>query len=312
MVYTITLNPALDYVMFVGKLRYDDINRSRSEALFAGGKGINVSTVLRELDVPSVALGFIAGFTGDEIERRLLSSGIAADFTRVKKGLTRINVKIKAETELDVNANGPEVDENEIAALMEKLDAAREGDVVILAGAPPKNLPADIYQQMLKRLDGRGVRFVVDAEGDLLKNALPYKPLLIKPNHHELAGLFGVPDRLTEEEIVHYARLLQKEGARNVLVSRGGDGALLVDENGDVHKLGSLPGKVVNTVGAGDSMVAGFVAGFLKTGDYAYALRLGSACGNATALSEGLATREKIDRVLDNIKQQEGGTHENH
>lgn len=304
MVYTITLNPAFDYVMFVGKLRYDDINRSRSESLYCGGKGINVSTVLRELDVPTVAWGFIAGFTGEELARRLEEDGIAADFTRVKRGLTRINVKIKAETELDVNANGPEVDDGEIAALMEKLDAAQSGDVVILAGAPPKKLPADIYQQMLRRLDGKGVQFVVDAEGELLRSVLPYKPLLIKPNHHELAGLFGVPDSLTEDEIVHYARLLQRDGARNVLVSRGGDGAILVDETGAVHKIGAVPGKVVNTVGAGDSMVAGFIAGVLKTGDYGYALKLGSACGTATACSEGLATRKEIDRVLDKINQQ--------
>ena len=302
MVYTITLNPAFDYVMRVGKLRTDDINRSQSETLYCGGKGINVSTVLRELNVPSVAWGFIAGFTGEELARRLEEDGIRADFVRVKKGLTRINVKIKAETELDVNANGPEVDESEIAALMAKLDQARAGDVVILAGAPPKNLPKDIYQQMLKRLEGRDVRFVVDAEGELLKNVLPYKPLLIKPNHHELAGLFGVADKLTEEEIVHYAKLLQKEGARNVLISRGGDGAILVDETGAVHKRGNVPGKVVNTVGAGDSMVAGFVAGLLQTGDHGYALKLGSACGNATACSEGLATRKDIDRVLDIIQ----------
>ena len=304
MVYTITLNPAFDYVMFVGKLRYDDINRSRSETLYCGGKGINVSTVLRELDVPSVAWGFVAGFTGEELARRLKEDGIAADFVPVKRGLTRINVKIKAETELDVNANGPKVDDGEIAALMEKLDAAQSGDVVILAGAPPKNLPADIYQQMLRRLHGKGVQFVVDAEGELLRSALPYKPLLIKPNHHELAGLFGVPDSLTEEEIVRYARLLQQGGARNVLVSRGGDGAILADETGAVHKIGAVPGKVVNTVGAGDSMVAGFVAGVLKTGDYGYALKLGSACGTATACSEGLATREEIDRVLDKINHQ--------
>lgn len=302
MVYTITLNPAFDYVMFVDELQSRDINRSRSEALYCGGKGINVSTVLKELDVPSVAWGFIAGFTGEELARRLEADGIRADFTRVKRGLTRINVKIKAQEEVDVNANGPEVDEEEIAALMEKLSEAKAGDVVILAGAPPRNLPADIYQRMLLRLDGKGVRFVVDAEGDLLKNALPYKPLLIKPNHHELAGLFGVKDALTEEEIVRYARLLQKEGAQNVLVSRGGDGAILVDETGEVHKIGALPGKVVNTVGAGDSMVAGFVAGVIKTGDYGYALKLGSACGNATACMEGLATREAIARVLDTIE----------
>ena len=304
MVYTITLNPAFDYVLFVDELQTRDINRSRSEALYCGGKGINVSTVLKELGVPSVAWGFIAGFTGEELARRLREDGIRADFTRVKRGLTRINVKIKAREEVDVNANGPEVDESEIAALMAKLDEAKEGDVVILAGAPPKKLPADIYQQMLRRLEGKGVRFVVDAEGDLLRNVLPYKPLLIKPNHHELAGLFGAPDRLSEEEIVRLARRLQDEGARNVLVSRGGDGALLVDENGAVHTLGSLPGKVVNTVGAGDSMVAGFVAGLLRTGDYGYALKLGSACGNATACMEGLATREAIDRVLDTIDHQ--------
>ena len=297
MVYTITLNPAFDYVMFVGKLRHDDINRSRAETLYCGGKRINVSTVLQELDIPSVAWGFVAGFTGEELARRLKEDGIVADFTRVKRGLTRINVKIKAETDLDVNANGPEVDGAEIAALMEKLDQAQSGDVVILAGAPPKNLPADIYQQILQRLDGKGVRFVVDAEGELLRNVLPYKPLLIKPNHHELAGLFGVPDHLTEEEIIRYARLLQKDGAQNVLVSRGGDGAILVDETGAVHKLGAVSGKAVNTVGAGDSMVAGFIAGYFKTGSYEEALKMGTAAGSATAFSDDLATGETITEL---------------
>ena len=296
MVYTITLNPALDYVMKVGSLRYDDINRSKSEQIYYGGKGINVSVVLSRLGTENKALGFVAGFTGEELERMLKADNIKCDFNHLESGLTRVNVKIKADTELDINANGPDVSEAEIEELYKKLDGIRQGDVLVLAGAVPKNLPSDVYEKILQRLSGRGVKFVVDATGDLLLKVLKYKPFLVKPNHHELGDLFKVTTK-SDEEIETYAKKLQQMGASNVLVSRGGDGAMLIDEHGAVNKIGNAKGTLVNSVGCGDSMVAGFVSGFLEKGDYEHALRLGAACGNATAFSEGLAEKKDIDRI---------------
>ena len=296
MVYTITLNPALDYVMKVGSLRFDDINRSKAEQIYYGGKGINVSVVLSRLGTENKALGFVAGFTGEELERMLKEDNIECDFNHLQNGLTRVNVKIKADTELDINANGPDVSEVQIEELLVKLDRIKEGDVLVLAGAVPKNLPSDVYEKILQRLSGRGVKFVVDATGELLLKVLKYKPFLVKPNHHELGDLFSVTTK-TDEEIEIYAKKLQQMGASNVLVSRGGDGAMLIDEFGLVRKIGNAKGKLVNSVGCGDSMVAGFGAGFLQKGDYEHALRLGAACGNATAFSEGLAEKKDIDRI---------------
>ena len=296
MVYTITLNPALDYVMKVGSLRFDDINRSKAEQIYYGGKGINVSVVLSRLGTENKALGFVAGFTGEELERMLKEDNIECDFNHLQNGLTRVNVKIKADTELDINANGPDVSEVQIEELLVKLDRIKEGDVLVLAGAVPKNLPSDVYEKILQRLSGKGVKFVVDATGELLLKVLKFKPFLVKPNHHELGDLFSVTTK-TDEEIEIYAKKLQQMGASNVLVSRGGDGAMLIDEFGLVRKIGNAKGKLVNSVGCGDSMVAGFVAGFLQKGDYEHALRLGAACGNATAFSEGLAEKKDIDRI---------------
>ena len=296
MVYTITLNPALDYVMKVGSLRFDDINRSKAEQIYYGGKGINVSVVLSRLGTENKALGFVAGFTGEELERMLKEDNIECDFNHLQNGLTRVNVKIKADTELDINANGPDVSEAEIEELLTKLDDIKEGDVLVLAGAVPKNLPSDVYEKILQRLSGRGVKFVVDATGELLLKVLKYKPFLVKPNHHELGDLFSVTTK-TDEEIEIYAKKLQQMGASNVLVSRGSDGAMLIDEFGAVKKIGNAKGTLINSVGCGDSMVAGFVAGFLQKGDYEHALRLGAACGNATAFSEGLAEKKDIDRI---------------
>lgn len=293
MVYTITLNPALDYVMMVDKLSHDDINRASAEAIYYGGKGINASTILTRLGIENKALGFVAGFTGKELEAMLIHDGINCDFNYLKNGHTRINVKIKAEAELDVNANGPDISNDDIEELLVKLDSIREGDYLVLAGSIPKNLPNDIYERILKRLDGRGINFVVDATGDLLKNALKYKPFLIKPNHHELGNMFGTATK-TDDEIIKYAKRLQELGAKNVLVSRAEDGAILVDELGEVHKIGVLDGTLVNSVGCGDSMLAGFIAGYIEKNDYAYALKLGSACGIATAFSLELATKEEI------------------
>lgn len=298
MIYTVTLNPALDYVMKVEKLRKDDINRSKEETLYYGGKGINVSVILTRLGIENKALGFVAGFTGEELERMLKDDGIRCDFNHLNSGATRINVKIKADTELDINAQGPIISEEEIAALLEKLDAVKEGDYLVLAGSVPSTLAPDIYERMLKRLSGKGVNFVVDATGDLLMNVLKYRPFLVKPNHHELGDLFGVTTT-TDEAIETYAKKLQALGARNVLVSRSKDGAMLIDENGDAFKIGNAEGRLVNSVGCGDSMVGGFIAGFIQQQDYSHALRLGAACGNATAFSEGLAEPADIDRIYE-------------
>lgn len=297
MVYTITLNPALDYVLRVDNLQTKDINRASAEALYYGGKGINVSVILTRLGIENKALGFVAGFTGKQLEQMLNDDGICCDFNYLKNGHTRINVKIKADKELDVNANGPDISEAEIEELMQKLDEIKEGDFLVLAGSIPASLPDDIYERILQRLDGKGVNFVVDATGDLLKNVLKFKPFLVKPNHHELGDLFGVTTS-TDAEIEEYAKKLQQMGARNVLVSRAKDGAMLIDERGGVNKIGILEGKLVNSVGCGDSMVGGFVAGCIEKNDYAYALKLGSACGNATAFSPELATKEEIKNAF--------------
>ena len=297
MVYTVTLNPALDYVMKLGKLRTDDINRTDGEEIYYGGKGINVSVILTQLDIPNTALGFLGGFTGKKLEEMLKSDGISCDFNHLKSGDTRINVKIKADKEIDLNACGPEITEDDMQSFLKKLDGIRDGDYLILAGSIPKTLPDDIYERMLEGVSDRKVNCVVDATGDLLKNVLKYKPFLIKPNHHELGDLFSVEIK-NDEDIVKYSKKLQEMGAKNVLVSMAKDGAMLTDESGNVHKIGNAKGKLVNSVGCGDSMVAGFTAGYINTADYSYALRLGSACGNATAFSEKLATREEIVRVF--------------
>lgn len=297
MVYTVTLNPALDYVMTVDTLRTDDINRSTAEAIYYGGKGINVSVVLSRLGMENKALGFVAGFTGKELENMLVQDGIACDFNYLKQGYTRINVKVRADSELDINAAGPAATTEDIEGLLRKLDAMQSGDYLVLAGSVPAGVPGDIYETMMRRLADKNVNIVVDATGDLLKKVLQYRPFLVKPNHHELGELFGVTTE-TEAEIERYAKKLQQMGAENVLVSRAEKGAMLIDAQGCVHTIGILPGKLVNSVGCGDSMVAGFVAGYAQTGDYAHALRLGSACGNATAFSPALATKEQINNAL--------------
>lgn len=301
MVYTVTLNPALDYIMQVKKLRFDDINRSYFEDLHYGGKGINVSVVLKRLGIANKAMGFIAGFTGDRLEEMLISEGIDCDFLRLEKGDTRINVKIKSETELDINARGPQIAPEDIENLIRGLNKIQPGDYLVLAGSIPENLPDDIYERMLSELDGRGVNFVVDTTGDLLLRVLKYKPFLIKPNHHELGDLFGVKVQ-SDEDVVLYAKKLQELGAKNVLVSRGSKGATLLDENGKVTNIGIIEGKIVSTVGSGDSMVAGFIAGYIDTGDFSHALRLGAACGNATAFCNALAEASDIQSAYKKLK----------
>lgn len=296
MIYTVTFNPAIDYVIHTDAMTVGDVNRSSGEEIYFGGKGINVSMVLKELDVPSRALGFLAGFTGTAIEQGLQADGIDTDFVHLDAGFTRINVKIKAGTETELNGRGPEIPAEKLEELFQKLDALQDGDTLILAGSIPSTLPSDSYEQILKRLSGRNIRFVVDATRDLLKNVLKYKPFLIKPNHLELGEMFGTQLGTTDEIIAH-AEKLQQMGARNVLVSMAGDGAILLDETGGTHICGVCRGEVKNSVGAGDSMVAGFVAG-CETGDYAHALRLGTAAGGATAFSKGLAKRPLIDSLL--------------
>lgn len=298
MIYTVTFNPAIDYVVRLDTpLQAGTINRAGGEDCVLGGKGINVSGVLAQLGCPSVALGFVAGETGAWLERGLAAQGLQTDFVHLPAGMTRINVKIKAGQETELNGAGPEISAEALAAFYQKLDALQEGDILVLAGSIPASLPADTYEKILERLQGCGVRPVVDAAGQLLAKVLPYRPFLIKPNHHELAELVGHPLR-GEEEIARGARELQRQGARNVLVSMAGDGALLLDETETVHRIGAPQGTVINSVGAGDSMLAGFLAGYLQTGSYAEALRLGTACGSATAFSLGLATRADIDRLL--------------
>lgn len=299
MVYTVTFNPAIDYVVHTKEMQVGQVNRSESEEIYFGGKGINVSFVLHELGIPSKALGFVAGFTGAALENGVQASGIETDFVHLKNGFSRINVKIKSEEETDLNGQGPVIDEAALQELFEKLKQLKDGDTLVLAGSIPNTLPADIYERILESLSDRAIRTVVDATKDLLLNVLKYKPFLVKPNNYELGEMFGVTLHTTEE-IATYAAKLKEMGAQNVLVSMAGDGALLLDEHGKTHVCGVCKGTVKNSVGAGDSMVAGFLAGSID-GDYAYALKLGTATGGATAFSDGLAKREKIDRLLQQL-----------
>ena len=301
MIYTVTFNPAIDYVVRLdAPLEVGEVNRAQGEDCVLGGKGVNVSGVLAELGCKSVALGFVAGETGAWLERGLAKQGIATDFIHLPTGMTRINVKIKAGQETELNGAGPNIPESAMQQLEAKLDALQKDDILILAGSIPASLSHDTYERLLARLQGKGVRAVVDATRDLLVNVLPYHPFLIKPNNHELGEIVGKALK-TDEEIVAAARELQAKGARNVLVSMAGDGALLLDEAGQTHRIGCPKGKVVNSVGAGDSMVAGFVAGYLQSGDYTAALRLGTACGSATAFSLGLAKKADIEKLLSEI-----------
>lgn len=298
MIYTVTLNPAIDYIMRMDELHMGITNRSNSEEYYCGGKGINVSLVLAELDIPSTALGFIAGFVGDAIDKWVANTYVTTDFIRLRDGISRINVKIKHGDETEINGQGPDIAEDELEALMMKVDHIQDGDTLILAGSIPNTLPDDTYERMLERIADKDVQIVVDATKQLLVNSLKYKPFLIKPNRQELSEIFDAEVK-TKEDIVTYAKKLQEMGARNVLISLGGDGAMLVDETGQIHEAGVINEPVVNTVGSGDSMVAGFVAGYEMQNSYSYALTLGSVCGNATAFLPWLATKEKINELLE-------------
>ncbi len=297
MIYTVTLNPSIDYIVRLDSLKTGITNRTNSEEYYFGGKGINVSCVLAELDLESTAFGFVAGFTGEAIENGIRNDKIITDFIRLENGISRINVKIKAEEETEINGQGPHISEDELERLLAKLDRLIDGDTLVIAGNIPASMPDDVYDRILDRVSGRDIRIVVDATKQLLLNSLRHKPFLIKPNRQEISEMFGVEIN-TEEDIEVYANKLREMGAKNVLVSLGKDGAMLIDEFGIKHKAGVLKEKVINTVGSGDSMVAGFIAGYEKEKDYSFALRLGSVCGNATAFLSGLATKAKINELL--------------
>ena len=300
MIYTVTFNPSLDYIVSVNDFRLGLTNRTDSEQIFPGGKGINVSTILTNLGIESTALGFVAGFTGEEIVRGVEERGIRSDFIQIGSGISRINMKLKNIDGTEINGMGPKISPEKVEELMKKLDVLGEGDVLVLAGSIPASMPDDMYSRILERMDGKGVVSVVDATGDLLLNVLKYRPFLVKPNNHELGELFGV--RLTRRtEVAPYARKLQERGARNVLVSMAGEGAVLVAEDGSIHEAPAPEGVLVNAVGAGDSMVAGFTAGWLEKQDYRHAFYMGVAAGSASAFSEYLATKEEIMALYERI-----------
>ncbi|MBQ1214909.1 MAG: 1-phosphofructokinase [Firmicutes bacterium] len=301
MIYTVTFNPAIDYVVYVSELKVGKTNRSQHEDVFLGGKGINVSTMLNNLGVENKALGFVAGETGELVEQGLKERGMDTDFIRLPEGDTRINVKVRGKLETEVNGSGPHIPDVYIQQLMEKLEQVKDEDVIVLSGSVPRSVSKDVYANIMEQMKGRPVKIVVDAAGDLMKNVLPHRPFLIKPNRAELEGLAGKVLGRTRE-IMRSAKDLQAQGARNVLVSLGGDGALLLDETGKFHRIGVPKGELKTSVGSGDSMVAGFLAGYQKTGDYVTALRTGAACGSASAFSTALATREEVESLYHELE----------
>ena len=300
MIYTLTFNPSLDYIMFFESITEGTINRTSRESIFVGGKGINVSLVLNEIGIKSTVLGFTAGFTGKAIENILTQKGIATDFINVENGFSRINVKVKADTETELNARGPVIKKQDVDLLFSKLEKISKGDILVLAGSVPSSLPQDIYEKILEFLSQKQVDFVVDAEKELLLNTLKYSPFLIKPNTHELEEIFGI--KISDiSDIVFYAKKLCTMGARNVIVSMAKDGAVLIQNTGDTIKISVPHGKVINSVGAGDSMIAGFIAGLSQKLNYSDALKLATACGSATAFSEDLADHNTIMQTLSSV-----------
>ena len=297
MIFTVTCNPSLDYIVRVDEMRLGTINRTNYEQLLPGGKGINVSIVLGNLGHPSRALGFSAGVTGVALEKLLADTGVDADLVHVKAGFTRINAKVKAVEETEINGQGPRIAPEDVDALFSKLDVLGQDDTLVISGSVPNTLPSDMYEQVMERLAGRGVRIVVDAERDLLTRVLPYRPFLVKPNNHELGDIFGVTLK-TRDEVVPYARRMQEMGAQNVLVSMAGEGGVLVAADGQVYQSPAAKGTVVNSVGAGDSCVAGFLAGLMETGSYQTAFRMGLAAGSASAFSDHLATRPEVEDLM--------------
>lgn len=306
MIYTLTFNPSLDYIVTVPQFTCGVVNRTSRELIYPGGKGINVSMVLKNLGYDSTALGFLAGFTGDKLKSLLEDKGIRADFIAVKEGMTRINVKLRSEQETEINGQGPAIGADDIGRLYGQLDALKDGDILVMAGSIPDVMPQTIYMDIMRHLQAKNLKIVVDATKDLLVNVLQYHPFLIKPNNHELGEIFRV--RITEkEEVIRHAQKLQEMGARNVLVSMAGDGAVLVAEDKTVYQADAPKGKVINSVGAGDSMVAGFLAGFLEQEDYRKAFVMGVCTGSASAFSEELAVKEDVMRLME-----QEGRDENH
>ena len=305
MIYTVTFNPSLDYIVSMKDFQFGKTNRTCAELMLPGGKGINVSTVLQNLGIENTALGFTAGFTGEELLRKMKEIGFYCDFIHLEQGCSRINIKLKDFDGTEINGQGPSISREAIDRLMANLDQLKAGDTLVLAGSIPSSMPDSIYRDILSALNGRGVQFVVDATQNLLLNVLEYRPFLIKPNNHELGEIFGVT-LSTREAVVPYARKLQEKGARNVLVSMAGQGAVLVAENGEVHMQPVPKGTLVNAVGAGDSMVAGFVAGWTRKQDYRHAFHMGLSAGSASAFSDLLATREEIEQVYRTIDQSAG------
>lgn len=300
MIYTVTFNPSLDYIVSVNDFQLGLTNRTDPELILPGGKGINVSTILMNLGIDSTAFGFAAGFTGEEIIREVEAMGIRSDFIKIDSGISRINLKLKNIDGTEINGSGPEISEEKIEELLRKLDILGEGDILVLAGSIPASMPADMYSTIMERLQHKNVTFIVDATKDLLINVLKYKPFLIKPNNHELGELFDVK-LTTREEVIPYGKKLQKQGARNVLISMAGEGAVLVAEDGSVYEAPAPKGTLVNAVGAGDSMVAGFTAGWIEKKDYRHAFYMGVSAGSASAFSEYLATKEEIMDLYEKV-----------
>ena len=296
MIYTVTFNPALDYVVRVDHFESGMTNRSYNEQLLYGGKGVNVSYILKQLGFDSIALGFVAGFTGKEFVKGIEEMGVTSQMIELKDGLTRINVKLKSDDESEINGSGPHIDQEAIDQLYRQLDHLQDRDILVLSGSIPSSLPDTIYQDIMAYLQNKDILYVVDATKDILFNVLQYKPFLIKPNNFELAEIFHV--ELKNDDIIYYAKKLQEKGARNVLISMAGDGSILVDENGHVTKMGVPQGKVKNSVGAGDSMLAGFIGGYLRGYDYSQTLALATACGSSTAFSDTLASQDEIDALF--------------
>lgn len=300
MIYTVTFNPSLDYMVSVDGFKLGVTNRTSEETLVPGGKGINVSMVLKNLGINSTALGYIAGFTGEYIKDTLNKQGVNTEFISLQNGISRINVKLKSVDGTEINGNGPNISKEEVEALFNRLQDLEENDVLVLAGSIPSTLADTIYEDILETLVDKGILFIVDATRDLLVNVLKYHPFLIKPNNHELGEIFNV-ELKTRDEVIPYAKKLQELGARNVLVSMAGEGAVLVSEKGDVFKAPAPKGTLVNGVGAGDSMVAGFLAGWMERQNYEHAFYMGVSTGSATAFKEGLATKEEVMRVYQQV-----------
>ena len=306
MIYTVTFNPSLDYIVSVKDFKLGLTNRTDSELMLPGGKGINVSIVLKNLGIDNTALGFVAGFTGEEVVKRLEKFGVKNGFLEIPEGFTRINVKLKSIDGTEINGQGPSISEEKIEQLMTRLDEMGEGDVLFLSGSIPASMPDDTYQKIMERLKDKGVLISVDATQELLLKVLPYHPFLIKPNNHELGEIFGVELR-TRESVVPYGKKLQEMGAENVLISMAGEGAVLIASDGQVYDAPAPKGILKNGVGAGDSMVAGFMAGWLERKEYRHAFHMGVAAGSASAFSEQLAVKEEIDQVYEQVVKTAGG-----